>query len=213
MQRRRSVPIAALQHFVFCPRQCALIHNEQVWAENALTMFGHIEHERVDSSESSYRKKVKEERSVHLCSERLGLHGISDVVEYHLTEDGIVIVPVEYKHGKPKNHAADEVQLCAQALCLEEVKGVRISKGYIYYHSICHRIEVDFSEELRVLTEKITEQTRELLESGGLPDAIKRQECESCSLYDLCLPKPNNIMASKVNDNLFSQIMGDEETS
>ena len=118
-QDTRLIPLSALQHYAFCPRQCALIHNEQAWAENYLTAQGKALHERVDSGEPETRKGVRFERTVHVSAEKLGISGVLDLVEVE-TKTGR-LKPVEYKRGKPKPDPMDEIQLCAQGLCLEEM--------------------------------------------------------------------------------------------
>jgi len=127
----QTIPLAALQHYAFCPRQCALIHNEQAWAENYLTAQGRSLHERVDSGEPETRKGVRFERSVHVSAQRLGISGIIDMVEHDLASGRLK--PVEYKRGKPKPEPFDEIQLCAQALCLEEMTGQTIAEGALWY--------------------------------------------------------------------------------
>ncbi len=184
-----SVPLSALQHYLFCSRQCALIHVEQDWAENYLTARGRVEHERVDSGENTTRSSVRVERSVHLYSLRYGLHGVSDVVEYHGPKGRWErIVPVEYKHGKPKERRADEVQLCAQALCLEEMHGVSIASGMLFYMKTRRRLEVRLDDELRSLTLDTAARVRDLLETGRMPSPSPGKHCRACSLVDLCLP-------------------------
>ena len=127
----QTIPLAALQHYAFCPRQCALIHNEQAWAENYLTAQGRSLHERVDSGEPETRKGVRFERSVHVSAQQLGISGIIDMVEHDLASGRLK--PVEYKRGKPKPEPFDEIQLCAQALCLEEMTGQTIAEGALWY--------------------------------------------------------------------------------
>lgn len=212
MEDERSVPISALQHFVFCPRQCALIHTERLWAENALTFQGRRDHARVEAAKGTTKGCLREARSVQLASVKLGIHGVSDVVEYEQTTEGIHITPVEYKHGKPKPHYADEVQLCAQALCLEEMHLCCIEHGFLYYHELRRRIKVDFSEQLRDLTKKVVADTCSLLKSGTLPAAVKRKECSACSLYELCLPVSGLLSVSAYNDKMFEEIMCNETT-
>ncbi len=182
-----EVPISALQHYVYCPRQCALIHIEREWTENALTMFGNIEHERVDSGENTLRDGVLTVRTLHVVSRRLGIWGVADVVEY-ATQGSPRITPVEYKHGRPKLHQADEVQLCAQALCLEEMHGTHIEQAFLYYHGIRRRHPVPLTPELRAVTERAVVETRRLIESGILPPAERHVGCSACSLVDICLP-------------------------
>ncbi|MBQ7022783.1 MAG: CRISPR-associated protein Cas4 [Akkermansia sp.] len=212
MVEERSVPISALQHFVFCPRQCALIHTECLWKENALTFLGKRDHARVETARGTTKGALHEARSVQLVSIKLGIHGISDVIEYESTTDKIKVTPIEYKHGKPKPHFADEVQLCAQALCLEEMHDCRIEHGFLYYHQLRHRVRVDFSDHLRELTIKIIGDTRSLLNSDELPKAVKRKDCEACSLYDHCLPTPKDLSVFKYNNRLFCKLLKDETT-
>lgn len=207
-----SIPISALQHYVFCPRQFALIHTERLWQENALTAFGKIEHARVESAQASVRGGLREERSLHLISEEWGIHGVSDVVEYERTDDGWRVTPIEYKHGSPKEHRADEVQLCAQALCLEEMHSCHIPFGYLFYQHPRRRQKIEFSTELRELTGSIIRSARALLVSGVLPPAMRRSECKACSLYDLCLPAVRKGTAAEYNNSTFHSVLNDETT-
>ena len=156
-----TVSLSALQHYAFCPRQCALIHNEQAWAENYLTAQGRSLHERVDSGEPETRGGVRFGRSVHVSAQRLGISGIIDMVEHDLASGSLK--PVEYKRGKPKPEPFDEIQLCAQALCLEEMTGQTISEGALWYMQTRHRVPVLFSDGLR------TQTLQGLLASGNLP--------------------------------------------
>ena len=180
------IMLSALQHYQFCPRQCALIHIEQQWAENRLTAEGRVLHERADSKQSQWQGDVRIVRSLPLCSKRLGLSGQADVVEFH--GDGAVY-PVEYKRGRPKSDRCDEVQLCAQALCLEEMLSVVIAKGALYYGQKRRRKEVVFDEELHWLTLELIDETRRLLQGGVTPGAAYTKKCDSCSLLSICLPK------------------------
>ncbi|QIM66753.1 CRISPR-associated protein Cas4 [Mannheimia granulomatis] len=181
------VPLSALQHHAFCPRQCALIHNEQVWAENYLTAQGRVLHERVDGGEPETRKGVRYERSVHLSAEQLGLTGIADMVEHDLKTGRLK--PVEYKRGKPKPTAIDEIQLCAQALCLEEMMGQTIEEGALWYMQTRHRVPVVFSDGLRKQTLYTIAQVRGLLKSGKTPPPEYGKHCKACSLVEICQPK------------------------
>lgn len=181
------IPLSALQHYAFCPRQCALIHNEQAWAENFLTAQGKALHERVDSGEPETRKGLRFERSVHVSAERLGLSGILDMVE-HDTRSGS-LKPVEYKRGKPKPVLMDEIQLCAQAICLEEMTGQTINDGALWYMQTRHRLPVVFSGSLREQTLAIIAQVRALLESGTTPPPEYGKHCKACSLLEMCQPK------------------------
>ena len=183
----RIISLSALQHYAFCPRQCALIHNEQVWAENFLTAQGRVLHERVDSGEPETRKGVRFERSVHVSTERLGVSGILDLVEHELATGALK--PVEYKRGRPKTEHCDEIQLCAQALCLEEMTGKAVAEGALWYQQTRHREPIIFSAELRAETIKVIEQVHQLLESGTTPSAIYGKHCKACSLLDICQPQ------------------------
>lgn len=180
------VPISALQHMLFCPRQCALIHVERQWGENAYTAEGRVLHRRVDAGGGERRKGVRTERGVLLRSLRLGLFGVADVVEIHA---GDKPYPIEYKRGRPKAHRADEAQLCAQAICLEEMLERPVPEGALFYGAERRRKTVRFDEELRALTEKIAIDTRRMITGGELPDAeYDRRKCGACSLQDLCQP-------------------------
>ena len=181
------VPISALQHLLFCPRQCALIHNEGQWAENRFTAEGRVLHERVDDGRPESRDGVKVERSVALRSLRLGITGIADVVEIRPKQPPF---PVEYKRGRPKAHRADEVQLCAQAICLEEMLGVDIPRGALFYGRTRRRKEVAFDDVLRKLTEQVASEARVLLSAGATPLPLyEKRKCNACSLQDACQPR------------------------
>ena len=181
------VPISALQHFLYCPRQCALIHVERVWMENRLTAEGRILHGRVEEAVTDRRFGVTTERSVPVRSTRLGLAGVVDVVEIH---PGGRVFPVEYKRGRPKRHRADEVQLCAQAVCLEEMLEQRIPEGALFYGRSRRRASVTFDPELRDLTAQTAHEVRGLIDSGTTPSPVyERRKCDSCSLKEACRPE------------------------
>ncbi len=184
------IQLSALQHFAFCPRQCALIHNEQVWSESMLTAEGRLMHERVHDERRESRRDVRIEYGVPLRSLKLGLIGKADVVEFHRQEDGGWIpYPVEYKRGKPKRDDSDKVQLCAQALCLEEMLGVHIDEGALFYGRTKHRLDVVFDDALRSATEDIAAKTHELLAAGRTPPPAYAKRCDRCSLIEICLPR------------------------
>lgn len=184
------LPISALQHLVFCARQCALIYIEQVWDENRFTAEGHILHERVHEPGKGSRGEVHIERGVWIRSFKLGLIGKADVVEFQSTgQGGWQPFPVEYKRGKPKPTECDKVQLCAQAICLEEMLEVKIPSGAIFYGRTRHRQQVDFDADLRETTEKAAKQLHELFSSGKTPRPAYTDQCKTCSLVNLCLPK------------------------
>jgi CRISPR-associated exonuclease Cas4 len=192
--------LSALQHLAFCERQCCLIHVEQAWSENRLTAEGRILHERVHEQETESRGDMIIVRGLKLRSLRLGLSGIADVVEFHKSEEGAGVrlpgkkdfwrvYPVEYKRGKPKKDGSDEIQLCGQAFCLEEMTGAKIETGALYYGSQHKRHEVVFNEELRNKTETIAKRLHELVAAAVTPKAIYEKKCENCSLIDMCLPE------------------------
>lgn len=184
------LPISALQHLAFCERQWALIHLEQAWKENVLTIEGRHLHEKVHEEESENRGDCKTVRSLRLHSFQLGLTGQADVVEFIISEDGTEkVVPVEFKHGKPKIDSCDEVQLCAQALCLEEMLGAEIEDGYFFYGKPRRRHHVIFSPELRSETEKLAYRLHSLYREGKTPPPLYEKRCENCSLFEICLPK------------------------
>lgn len=184
------LPISALQHLLFCERQCALIHIEGVWVENRLTVEGRHLHDKAHDGPSETRTGVRIARGLALRSFRLGLVGKADVVEFH--GDGEVAAgrpfPVEYKRGKPKKHQADKVQLCAQALCLEEMLGTSVPAGALFYGRTRRRMGVPFDAALRHLTEETARRLHALIASRRTPVAVREPKCDSCSLFDVCLP-------------------------
>jgi CRISPR-associated exonuclease Cas4 len=184
------LPLSGLQHLLFCERQCALIHIEQAWAENLLTAEGRIMHDRVHDADRESRGNIRKEYGMPLRSLRLGLIAKADVVEFHRTAgNNWLPFPVEYKHGRPKKDNIDTVQLCAQAMCLEEMLDVEISKGAIFYGKTRRRQDVAFDGNLRRETENAVQRFHELVESGHTPKPVYKKTCDRCSMYDLCLPK------------------------
>ena len=179
------LPISALQHLLFCERQCALIHLEQVWSENRFTAEGNVLHERAHDGPDESRPGIRITRGLPVRSFQLGISGQCDVVEFH---GGGIVLPVEYKRGKPKSHRADEVQLCAQGLCLEEMLGARVDRGALYYGEQRHRTEFLFDEPLRELTRDAALRLQALVASRVTPPAKKEKKCESCSLIEYCMP-------------------------
>jgi CRISPR-associated exonuclease Cas4 len=208
------IMLSALQHFAFCERQCALIHIEQVWEENRLTAEGRILHERVHEQDSESRGEVRIERGVALRSLRLGLTGVADVIEFHRVpgENKWQPFPVEYKRGKPKPDSCDAVQLCAQALCLEEMLGLEVPRGALYYGKTHHRHEVVFDEKLRRETEETARRVHELIALGQTPRPVYKPKCDNCSLFQLCLPKAIG-KRSSVKRYLGSMVREYEKTS
>jgi CRISPR-associated exonuclease Cas4 len=184
------LPLSTLQHMVFCERQCALIHLEDVWLENRFTAEGRILHERVHEQEGESRGGVRIERGLPLRSVRLGLIGVADVVEFHpLPDGGWLPFPVEYTRGKPKPDRCDEVQLCAQAICLEEMMGLKVPQGAVFYGKIRRRHDVVFDRPLREETENTAMRVHALMSSGKTPRPIYEKKCKQCSLVDICLPE------------------------
>jgi len=182
------VMVSALQHYVYCPRQFALIHVEQVFDENIYTLKGRQLHERADQPESETVGDIRIERAMPIWSDRLGVTGKADIVEFH---PGGLPYPVEYKRGKSRGRAkhADAVQLCAQALCLEEMLNVSVPAGAIFYHSSRKRDEVEFTSRLRSMTEQIIKKTRAIITSGSTPLPVNDKRCKDCSLKAACLPE------------------------
>lgn len=200
------LPISALQHLVFCERQWGLIHLEGIWAENILTVEGKHLHERADTDETESRGNLRVARGLRLRSLRIGLTGKADVVEFcrlpksgpESDFSGVQLegvsgswrpIPVEYKRGQPKKDRCDEVQLCAQALCLEEMLGITIHSGALFYGKPRRRYEVYFDNELRCETETLASRLHDLTRAGKTPHATYEKKCENCSLFSVCLPK------------------------
>lgn len=182
--------ISALQHLLFCPRQCALIHVEQLWVENRLTAEGRILHERVHTAARESRRKSRIEYDMPIRSLKLGLIGRADVVDFHLHDDGHwQPYPVEYKRGRPKKNDADRVQLCAQALCLEEMLSLEVPVGALYYGKKKKRLEVEFDHALRTTTMDTANCLHKLLAEGQTPPPHYSSRCDSCSFIEYCLPK------------------------
>lgn len=190
METDDLIPLSALQHYLYCPRQCALIHVEQLWAESRHTAEGRVLHERADKPRGERRHGVRTTTAMPLAHAGLGITGIADVVEFHDGSEGEQAFPVEYKRGRPKTHRADEVQLCAQALCLEAMLNKPITEGALFYGETRHRTSVVFDDGLRQLTRDTINATRTLLTSGIAPSAqYSAKLCNACSLIDLCQPK------------------------
>jgi CRISPR-associated exonuclease Cas4 len=184
------LPISALQHLLYCDRQCALIHLEQLWAENSLTVQGKHLHERADSGKTELRNGIRTVRSLPLRSLKWGLIGKADIVEFHSESTGDRCFPVEYKRGKPKAHDADRVQLCAQALCLEEMLSITVATGALFYGKTRRRLDVTFDPSLRSLTSQTIARLHELITSRRTPAAVyEKGKCERCSLINLCMPR------------------------
>ena len=246
------LPISALQHLLYCPRQCALIHVEGQWAESRLTAEGRVLHGKVHGGQPETRAGVRVARTVPLRSLRLGLFGVADVVEFHppppsadppsvdaatpvadasSTDAAVEAVaalpeksqfaspaalpfPVEYKRGRPKRNDCDRVQLCAQALCLEEMLDVRVPAGALFYGRPRRREAVEFDEALRMKTEQTARRLHELLSADRLPDAEPGPKCKNCSLKEICLPDATNARrsATRYLKNAIKRALEEETT-
>ena len=195
------LPLSALQHLMFCERQCALIHVEQVWVENRFTAEGRVLHERVHEADAEQRGEVRIARGLRIRSLELGLIGQADVVEFRKQADGTEQpFPVEFKRGRPKPDECDEIQLCAQAICLEEMLQVDVPNGAIFYGRPRRRHAVTFDTNLRKLTRDMAGRLHELMATGITPPATYiAKKCDTCSLINICQPKTQQ-RASKVDD-------------
>lgn len=184
------IPLSALQHAVYCLRQAALIHIERLWEENRFTAEGRVLHDVAHDPTDRKRGKIRRVTALPLACRRLNLVGVADLVEFRAAADGETAYPVEYKRGKAKLHRADEVQLCAQGLCLEEMTGRPVPEGALFYAETKRRVAVPFDIELRRLTEDTASQFGALFATGRTPRAIYRADrCRACSLIELCRPK------------------------
>lgn len=214
--------LSGIQHYMFCPRQWALIHIEQQWDENRLTVEGQLLHENVNNP--AYRQKngdVITLRTVHIASHSLGLYGITDAIELLPSDNATDAIthprypgywkpyPVEYKRGHRKPDERDEVQLAAQVICLEEMYGIHIPKAALFYHETRHREEVAIDNHLRKLTYELSEAMHRTFESGFTPAAEERRECRSCSLIEICVP----VLAKKKSVAYYLNKSLDEETA
>lgn len=205
------LPLSGLQHLLFCVRQCALIHIEQAWAENILTAEGRVMHERVHKADKASKGNFRVVYGMPLRSIRLGLIAKADVVEFHQTADLPEEMwrpfPVEYKRGKPKNDNSDKIQLCAQAICLEEMLSAEVPEGAIFYGKTRRRLDVAFNSELREETEDAAEKFHELVETGWTPKPVYEKKCKSCSLFDICMPRVTD--ASKSVSKYLDRMIGE----
>jgi len=200
--------LSGIQHFAFCERQWGLIHVENQWVENVRTVEGKNLHQRVDDPYfTETRGDVKVVRSVPLVSKTLGLYGVADVIELQkVPEDnsGVRYSIVEYKRGKPKPDDRDEVQLCAQAICLEEMLAIALDYGYLYYGETKHRHKVEFNETLRTRVKDLAERMHNLFAKGETPPPVKDKRCKNCSMADICIPELAK--GNKKTEKYFSSV-------
>jgi CRISPR-associated exonuclease Cas4 len=208
------VPISALQHILFCERQYALIHIEQVWEENRFTAEGKVLHERVDVEHHESRRLFRQEYGIAVRSLERGLIGKCDLVELHLAPNGGVAdaVPVEFKRGRNKEEDVDRVQLCAQAFCLEETFKVPVAVGQLYYLQEHRRTTVDIDGPLRAKTMELVARIRQLQSAGTTPPAVyEKRTCDRCSLLELCMPESAGSGGKRVDRFVQSQIRATRE--
>lgn len=211
--------ISGIQHFVFCRRQWALIHLEQQWAENLLTVSGEIMHQRAhDNSFTETRNGIITSRGMQVVSYELGIYGVCDVVEFIPSESGAAIhgksgrykiIPVEYKHGEPKEIDADILQVAAQALCLENMFCTKIDELNIFYGKTKHRQRIEFSDEIRNRLIEVIDEMHLLYERRYTPRVKKNKNCRACSLKNLCLPRLTKIKS--VNKYVSDMLEGKNE--
>jgi CRISPR-associated exonuclease Cas4 len=190
-----SIALSALQHYAYCPRQCALIHLEQIWTDNAQTAKGIRAHTRADEPDIELLEGVRIERALPLYSDELELVGRADVVEFLADQTPF---PVEYKSGKRKKNQdpqtanleklCDDIQLCAQALCLEEMLKIRVPRGAIFHIASKRRRDVEFSPALRNRTLEVIQAVKTQFETGITPEPVNDQRCTHCSLNNACMP-------------------------
>lgn len=194
-----AIYLSSLQHYLYCPRQFGLIELEAVWEENQLTAEGQVLHQRVNQPDRQKRGHVRTVWALRLAHPELGIEGVADVVEYHQQPDGTEIpYPIEYKRGKPKTHRADEVQLCAQALCLEAMHLMMVSEGALFYGEIRRRQPVVFDAALRELTRDTILACRAIITSQTTPKAVYHpKKCKNCSLFEPCHPQNFNRSAAQ----------------
>lgn len=205
-----TIPLSALQHAVYCLRQAALIHVERVWADNQFTAQGNVLHAVADKGGARMARGVRRVMALPVASERLGLTGTLDVVEFHIGENGETLYPIEYKRGKPKAHRADEVQLCAQALCLEEMTEKSVPEGALFYAETKRRQIVSFDAELRRLTEEAAMAMAQVMASATLPPTtLKRERCRACSLAEQCRPEAVSRPARAWRTRMVESLLGE----
>lgn len=215
--------ISGIQHFVFCRRQWALIHIEQQWAENYLTVSGNIMHENAHNNASSEKRNdLIISRGMPIFSRELGMSGVCDVVEFHKSDDGATIngydglykiVPVEYKHGEPKENDADILQAAAQAYCIEDMFCTNVEEINIFYGKTRRRLKVPFDDEIRQRLIAVVDEMHRLYERRYTPKAKKSKKCNACSLAEICLPKINRVESVREYLKRNTEGISDEKTT
>jgi CRISPR-associated exonuclease Cas4 len=208
------IPLSALQHAVYCLRQAALIHIERQWEENRFTAEGRLLHDIAHDPNDRKRGSIRRVMALPLACRRLNLAGVADLVEFRAGAEGETAFPVEYKRGKSKLHRADEVQLCAQALSLEEMTGRGVPEGALFYAETKRRVAVTFDAELRRLTEQTALEFGALFAAGRTPAAIYRADrCRACSLIEVCRPKASAKSALAFRSREIDAVLGDKAAS
>jgi CRISPR-associated exonuclease Cas4 len=204
------IPLSALQHAVYCLRQAALIHLERLWAENRFTAEGQVLHASADEPGRRKVRSIRRVNALPLASRRLGIAGVADLVEFRSDGDREVPFPIEIKRGNPKLHRADEVQLCAQALCLEEMTGAAVPDGALFYAETKRRLPVVFDAELRSLTETVIAELQNVFRTLRTPPPTPHKaRCKSCSLLDLCRPGAVAKAASVWRHRAIEQVLSE----
>ncbi|MDA3900185.1 MAG: CRISPR-associated protein Cas4 [Spirochaetes bacterium] len=198
------IQLSAIQHYIFCKRQCALIHVAGLWQENVFTTRGELFHENADSGKIERRINKYTLRSIYISSERLGLSGKADIVEITKSDGAYKMYPVEYKVGKQKLDNCDAAQLMAQALCLEEMMGCSIDFGALFYGKERRRTEIPFTEELRNQTEEVIYAIHDMVKNQIIPDPVYSNKCKSCSLNSQCMPKISHKKIQNYITELYS---------
>jgi CRISPR-associated exonuclease Cas4 len=203
-----QIMISAIAHYAYCPRRCALIHIEGQFEENVYTLRGSGLHRRADTVSWSMEGTTRLERALPIWSERLGIYGRADVVEFHANG---AIVPVEYKHGTKGRSRHDDLQLCAQALCLEEMFGGMISRGAVFHHKTRRRRDVPFTEELRKDLESIVGAMRDMIRVNRTPSALYDSRCPNCSMNGVCMPEALSAARERWHARQLYVVQGEHE--
>lgn len=207
------IPLSALQHAVYCLRQAALIHLERLWVENRFTAEGRVVHASTDEPGARKRGAIRRVTALPISCRRLKVAGVADLVEFRAGGGRETPYPVEFKRGSPKVHRADEVQLCAQGLCLEEMTGQPVPEGALFYAEIRRRVVVTFDSDLRRLTEDTAAALRQVFETGNTPPAeYVHAKCRACSLTDVCLPKAGTRSVRAWRERAIVSALADEDS-
>lgn len=200
------IPISALEHYAYCPRQCALIHVEQTFLTNELTTNGHLLHRRVDEDHVFSSRGHKVVTGLRVWSEKLGLIGRCDAVEWH----GDIPYPIEFKRGKARRSRAQQIQLCAQALCLEEMFNIPVREGAVFHIHSHRRSRLLIDDALRAETLEVIARVREMLQQNEVPPPVADRRCVHCSLRPVCLPQWTKLRSDAIVWKIIEQDLGGE---